>query len=497
MTAAPKRLASLDQISGEARLPGYDPARHGCAIVHLGAGAFHRAHQAVYTDDALTAEGGDWRITGVSLRGTDTADAMQPQNGLYTLIERGAAGSRGRVIASVDRVIAAAREPAAPLRAMVSPQTRIVTLTVTEKAYGIDRTSMAIDPDHPSIAPDLSDPRHPRGAIGLLVESLRLRRDRGVAPFTVLCCDNLPENGHLLRAGVQDFARRIDPDLADWMEAEVCFPSSMVDRITPAATPQTQDEALRLTGCLDLAAIETEPFSQWVIEDRFCNGRPAWEAGGALFVKDVKPYEMMKLRMLNGAHSMLAYCGFIAGCKHVRDAMAHPHLAALVDRHIAAAGSTLPDLAGLDLDSYRRDLISRFCNPAIAHDTYQIAMDGTQKLPQRICAPAAETLSRGGDTRPFAFAVAAWMRYCIGKTDAGTDYPLRDPRQSEIQTALGNASSPAGICAALSQLPGLFPASLADNDSWQDQLTGFLTEMLQHGMDHTLAAAASDLTQVN
>lgn len=496
MSAGPKRLVSLECISGEATRPGYQPARHACGIVHLGAGAFHRAHQAVYTDDALIAEGGDWRITGVSLRGTDVADAMLPQNGLYTLIERGAGEARGRVIASVDKVIAAVREPAAPLKALVSPQTRIVTLTVTEKAYGIDRTSMTVDPRHPSIAADLSDPRHPRGAIGLLVESLRLRRDQDIAPFTVLCCDNLPENGPLLRAGVQDFARRIDPGLAAWIEAEVRFPSSMVDRITPAPTRETLDEAVRLTGCTDLAAIETEPFSQWVIEDDFSNGRPAWEAGGALFVGDVKPYEMMKLRMLNGAHSMLAYAGFVVGCRYVRDVMARPDMAALADRHIGAAGRTLPDLAGMDLDSYRRDLIDRFSNPAIAHETYQITMDGTEKLPQRILAPVTDTLSRGGDLRPFAFAVAAWMRYCIGKTDAGDGYSLRDPRQSEIHAALDDASSPAEISGALSQLPGLFPASLVGNDAWRGQVTDLLAVMLQNGMGRTLAVEASRLTHV-
>ena len=203
----------------------------------------------------------------------------------------------------------------------------------------------------------------------------------------------------------------------------------MVDRITPAVTAETLSQAQRATALIDLAAIETEPFTQWVIEDRFSAGRPAWNAGGALFVDDVAPYEMMKLRMLNGSHSLIAYTGHVAGHRYVRDVMAQPTLAPLVARHLAAAASTLETLPGVDLDAYAEDLQTRFRNPAIAHETYQIAMDGSEKLPQRILAPAAEVLARGGDIRPFAFAVAAWMRYAHGRTEAGEPYELRDPRQ--------------------------------------------------------------------
>lgn len=312
MTAAP-RPTSLQDVTGPASLPGYTPSEHGTGIVHLGVGAFHKAHQAMYTDTALAAAGGDWRITGVSLRGTAAADALNPQHGLYTLVERGPDGTRGRVIAAIDRVIAATRDRAAVLDAMTDPATRIVSLTVTEKAYGIDRAAGAVDPSHPAIAADLADPRAPAGAVGLIVEALRRRRAAGARPFTALCCDNLPDNGGLLRTGVLDFAGRIDPELRRWIEDEGRFPATMVDRITPAATEATLGAAEDLTGCRDLAAVETEPFTQWVIEDRFADGRPAWELGGALFVDDVAPFERMKLRMLNGSHSMLAYAGFLSG----------------------------------------------------------------------------------------------------------------------------------------------------------------------------------------
>lgn len=477
-----RRLASLADVTGPAALPGHDPAAHGCGIVHIGAGAFHRAHQAVYTDDALARSGGDWRITGVSLRGTEVADALNPQNGLYTLIERSAGGTTARVIASIDRVIAASRDRAAPLAAMANAGTRLVSLTVTEKAYGIDRAAMDADPAHPAVAADLANPRAPQGVLGLIVESLRLRRDAGIAPFTVLCCDNLPENGTLLAAGVTGFARRIDPDLACWIATNVAFPSSMVDRITPAATDETRAEAARQTGCEDHGAIETEAFSQWVIEDRFPSGRPDWEAGGALFIDDVKPYEHMKLRMLNGAHSMLAYAGFLSGHPFVRDVMGNKALARLVDRHMRAAAATLPPLVGIELDRYRADLLARFTNPAIAHQTYQIAMDGTEKLPQRILAPALEALAAGGDIRPFAFAVAAWMRYCLGRTDGGEAYALRDPRESEIVAALSGKATAEGISAALHALPGLFPRALAGDAAWMAAVTAALGEMLARGM---------------
>ncbi|MEZ5797806.1 MAG: mannitol dehydrogenase family protein [Paracoccaceae bacterium] len=475
------RLSSLAAIRGQARLPGYDPAAHGRGIVHLGIGAFHRAHQAVLTDDALAAAGGDWRITGVSLRSTAVAEAMNPQNGLYTLIERGAAGTSARVIAAIRDVIAA--DPVATLAALVDPAVRIVTLTVTEKGYGIDRATGLFDPEHPAVRADLATPDAPSGALGLLVAALAARRRAGQAPFTVLSCDNLPENGRLLRGGVISFARIQDPDLADWIAAEVAFPSSMVDRITPAPTDETLAEARRQTGCTDLAAVETEPFLQWVIEDRFPQGRPAWEAGGAIFVADVAPYERMKLTMLNGSHSMLAYAGFLSGHRHVRDVMTDPALARLVARHLRAAAAELPALPGVDLATYAAALEGRFRNPAIAHETYQIAMDGTQKLPQRIFQPALSALAGGRPLAPFAFATAAWMRYALGQTDAGQPYDLRDPRAAEINAALTAAPQEAGaIFDALSGLPGLMPDALRAAADWRAAVVGPLARMLAEGM---------------
>lgn len=485
-----RRLSSLARVNGPASLPGYDPAAHGRGIVHLGIGAFHRAHQAAVTDAALAARGGDWRITGVSLRSQDVARAMNPQNGLYTLIERGAAGTSARVIAAIDHVIAA--DPAATLTALCDPGVRIVTLTVTEKGYGIDRATRAPDPDHPAVRADLAAPLTPAGTLGLLVAALARRRQAGHLPLAVLSCDNLPENGALLREGVLGFARLTDPALADWIAATVTFPSSMVDRITPAATADTLAEAARQTGCTDLAAVETEPFLQWVIEDAFPHGRPEWEAGGALFVSDVAPYEQMKLTMLNGSHSMLAYAGFLSGQRFVRDVMTDPALSRLVARHLQAAAAELPPLPDIDLGAYAQALRERFRNPAIAHETRQIAMDGTEKLPQRIFNPALLALQRGHDLRPFAFATAAWMRYALGRTDAGAPYPLRDPREDAIRSALAAVpAEAAAISASLLALPGLVPSQLCAAPTWRQAVTDSLHRILSGGMRAAILAEAS------
>lgn len=475
------RLSNTDQITGPAARPGYTPAEHGAGIVHLGLGAFHRAHQAVMTDDALAQQGGDWRIIGVSLRSKEIARELNAQNGLFTLIERGAAGTSARVIGAIDRVIAA--DAGATLAALCDPTIKVVTLTVTEKGYGIEPASRLPDTTNPVVAADLTRPDAPEGVLGLLVAAIRSRREAGVEAFTVLSCDNLPENGALLRDGVIGFARLAGDDaLADWIAGHIAFPSSMVDRITPAATDDTLAEATRLTGCTDLAAIETEPFTQWVIEDHFPAGRPAWQAGGALFVPDVTPYEQMKLTMLNGSHSMLAYSGFLAGQAYVRDVMNHPDLSALVTRHMTAAAGLLQPLPGVDFQDYASALAERFANPAIAHETFQIAMDGTQKLPQRIFQPACAALAAGRDLRPFAFATAMWMRFCLCRRDDGTSYELRDPRAAEITAAIGATNGSAReLSHAFHALAHFIPDTLAADAHWRAQIQHVLATALDQG----------------
>lgn len=438
-------------------MPAYRPQDHGVGIVHLGLGAFHKAHQAVYTDDALAARGGDWRIRGVSLRSPEAAEALNPQGGCYTLLTRGAEGAEARIVGSIADVLVAPDDPEAVIAAIADPMVRVVTLTVTEKAYGIDPATSGLDGTHEAVRHDLTNPSSPRGAVGFLAAGLARRAADGSGPLTIVSCDNLPHNGQVLRRLVMEFAAQTRPDLRGFIESEARFPSTMVDRITPAATEATLRDAAALTGADDRAAVETEPFTQWVIEDDFAGERPFWEAGGALFVADVAPFEEMKLRMLNGAHSLLAYAGFGAGYETVAEAMEDESLARLAERQMMAAARTLPDLPGIDIDAYRRDLLARFRDTAIRHLTYQIAMDGTQKLPPRIFA----ALATGADPEPFAFAVASWMHYARGQRSDGSRYALRDPREAEIASRLATVEPEAGaVFEALASLPGFVPAGI-------------------------------------
>ncbi|HHW33529.1 MAG TPA: mannitol dehydrogenase family protein [Paracoccus solventivorans] len=477
-------LTRLTDLPPGVARPGYDRAAHGFGILHLGLGAFHRAHQAVYTDDALAAEGGDWRILGANLRSRDIAQALNAQDGLYTVLERGPQ-DRARVIGAHGPAIGG--DPAAILRAACDPAIRILSLTVSEKAYGIDRAAMDADPAHPAVAHDLAQPQAPQGVLGIITAALAARLAARVAPFTVLCCDNLPDNGVLLRAGVLGFARRRDPDLAARIADLVAFPATMVDRITPAVTPQTLADVQALTDHRDLACVETEPFSQWVIEDHFPQGRPAWEAGGAQLVADVRAHEAMKLRMLNGAHSLIAYAGQLLGLPHVRDAVADPDLAPLIRCHMQAAGATLPRGAGLDPEAYAQALMARFANPAIAHQTRQIAMDGTEKLPQRWFAPAAEALAAGADPRPFALATAVWLAW-LAQLAARNETP-DDPRGAALLDLAQRAGADDGaLVASVLALPGLAPAALTGHRGFIDTTRDLLGTIRRGGLRAALAA---------
>ncbi|WP_299842615.1 mannitol dehydrogenase family protein [uncultured Paracoccus sp.] len=477
-------LTDLTDLPSSVIRPGYDRDALGVGILHLGLGAFHRAHQAVYTDDALAAEGGDWRILGANLRSTEMPQAMTAQNGLYSLLERSET-DRLRVIGAHGQK-AIGGDAAGILKAASDPAIRILSLTVSEKAYGIDRAAMDIDETHPAVATDLARPDAPQGVLGIITAALAARHAAGHAPFTVLCCDNLPDNGTLLRAGVLGMARRLDPDLAARIADQVAFPATMVDRITPAVTDRTLSDVERLTGHRDLAAVETEPFTQWVIEDHFPQGRPAWEAGGAEFVHDVGAHEAMKLRMLNGSHSLIAYLGQMLGLRYVRDVVADRALSALVLRHMRAAGTTLPRNAGLDAPSYAEALMDRFRNPAIAHETRQIAMDGTEKLPQRWFSPSVDLLGSGGDLRPYAFATAVWLGW-LSELAAKGEQP-NDPRAARLMQLVGQAGPDAGaLTASVLSLPGLAPDALVWDEGFAGATSRLLTRIRAEGLRAVLA----------
>jgi fructuronate reductase len=458
-----ERLSARTPLPSGVARPGYDRAALKPGIVHIGFGAFHRAHQAVYTDSVLQQNFGDWGIVGVSLRSLEPIRDLRAQDHLFSVTSRGAQGDDVRVIGSVIGGLSAVEDRDALLALLADPAIRIVSMTVTEKAYGIDPVHGGLDRSHPAVAADLTDPQAPIGVVGFIVEGLARRRTACHPPFTVLCCDNLPTNGRVVRRLVIEMAEARDPSLAVWISDHGAFPSTMVDRIVPAATEETRQRAAALLGAEDRLALDTEPFLQWVIEDRFVSGRPAWEMADALFVEDVEPYEKMKLRLLNGAHSMIAYLGQLTGLDYVRDVMAVPDHVLRVRRHMQAAARTLDPVPGIDLAAYQEQLLERFANPTIAHRTRQIAMDGSQKLPQRIFAAAVDDLAAGCDGAVFAEATALWLAYIRRTSD------IEDPRREELRQAAARVTED-DPSAAFFDLPGLFPPALCEDRPWRDRL---------------------------
>ena len=374
------RSSALERLGGEPRRWRYQREQLRVGIVHLGLGAFQRAHQAVYTEDALELDFGPFGICGVSLRSAAVRDRLAPQDGLYTVVTRSAEGEQLRVIGCLKEILVGPEDPAAVVRRIADPEIAVVSLTVTEKGYCHDPATGTLDAGHPDIRHDLEQPERPQSAIGALVGGLDMRRRRGGSPPTVLCCDNLPHNGRTLRGVALAFAALRDDGLARWLEAEVAFPCTMVDRIVPATTDADLGAVATRLGLEDAAPVVTEPFSQWVVEDRFTGPRPGWERVGAELVADVGPYEEMKLRLLNGSHSALAYLGFLAGFEHVFEVMRAPEFVEFVRRMMALEVAPTVHVP-TDLEAYQARLLERFANPAIRHRTAQIAMDGSQKLP--------------------------------------------------------------------------------------------------------------------
>ncbi|PND27597.1 mannitol dehydrogenase family protein [Sinorhizobium sp. M4_45] len=476
---------TIDRLPPTVKRPDYDLGPVTVGIVHLGIGAFHRAHQAAYTD-ALLSENPSWGICGVSLRSPETRDALQPQDGLYTLAVQDGEGSDLSVIGSVVELLCAPEDPEAVLRRMADPATRIVSLTITEKGYCHNPATGTLDEGHPDIVHDLANPARPRSAIGFIVEAISRRVSAGIAPFTLLSCDNLPGNGHVLKRIVTQFAELRDPALAAVIR-NVASPSTMVDRIVPATTDGDRSAVAAAMGLEDAWPIMTEPFRQWVIEEDFPLGRPAWEKAGALFVQDVSAFEFMKLRLLNGSHSTLAYLGYLAGAETVADAMSLPGMEALVEglmRH--EVSPTLPELPGFDLPAYRAELLQRFRNPALRHRTWQIAMDGSQKLPQRLLGSIRDRLHAEAGYDRLALGVAAWMRYARGLDEAGRPIDVRDPHAARIAGLAQGIDEPDRIVDAFLTMTDVFGTDLPASAPFRAALIKALDGLLRNGSAATL-----------
>ncbi len=475
-----KRLAeaTLAAAPAEIERPGYDRAALATGVVHLGVGAFHRAHQAVVFDDLARQGDMRWGVLGASLRSPTVADQLNPQDGLYTVNVRDGSSTRTRVIGALQAVQVAPEAPPRLVRAMSKPTVHLATLTVTEKGYALDESD------------DLSAPRT---APGLIAAALAERKAQGLAPFTAVSCDNLSGNGGRLKAAVMGVALAHDPNLADWIERHGAFPESMVDRIVPATTPDDIAALAKRLRLRDEAMVKTEPFSQWIIEDRFAGARPNFEAVGVQIAASVAPWEAAKLRLLNGAHSMIAYLGGLAGIAFVHEFIARPEGAALVERLWDEAASTLDPPPGLDIPAYRAALMARFADPALQHRTRQIAMDGSQKIPQRLLAPIAVRLQRGQSIDILALAVAAWMRWQDGRDDSGAAVIVEDPLAAVTAKRLAASYEPEARVAALLGIGAVFEPKLAANLQLRSALVGWMHRLNSFGALGTIERAAAGI----
>ena len=463
-----------------------DKAGLRAGVVHLGLGAFARAHMIPATEAAMAASGArDWGVLGVSLRHADVRDALESSRFDYTLAlrdadEHGTPRERRETLRSLLGVLVAPEDPQAVLDAIAAPATRIVSLTVTEKGYHHDPATGALKRDDPGLAHDLAQPPSPRTTLGFLVHGLALRRARGLGPVTLLSCDNLPSNGATLRGLVLDFAAQVDARLADWIASACRFPNGMVDRIVPRND--------------DLAVVTAEPFFDWAIEDDFAAGRPDWTVYGARFVAQAEPFEKLKLRMVNGSHSAIAYLGVLAGWDTVDRAIAEPALRRFVEAMMREEiEPTLAGMAGMEgvgLAAYRARLVERFSNPALAHRTKQIAMDGSQKIPQRWLGTVHDRLASDASIDHLALALAAWLQFLGGVDEAGRGHTIDDPLAAELRDLHARAARAPTETARAATLLGFAPVfgTLGREHGVVDAVARQATRLRRNGVRATLEA---------
>lgn len=465
-------------------------------IVHLGIGAFHRAHQAAYTHKVAQQNNDVWNIIGVSLRSASVANQLNPQDGLYTLVEEGGCTTKTSVISSISKVLVAPESPESVVASIAHKNIHIVSLTITEKGYCHDPASGELNFSHPDIQFDLNNLSSPKTAIGFLVSGIQQRVEAKLPALTVMSCDNLPDNGHLLKKLVIHFAEQISPELAKTIRNEYCFPCTMVDRIAPAVTPQQIEHYANKLGYEDQALVVTEPFSQWVIENSFAGIRPAWDDVGVLFVNNVSQFETMKLRLLNGSHSSIAYLGYLANKTYVADVMQVPELAKFI-KHIMF-NELLPSVtvpAGIDLENYCHALLERFENPNLHHKTQQIAMDGSQKLPQRLLKPLDFHLDKANEqdsTSAYSgicLVLAAWMQYISGLNLSGEKIDVSDPWSAKFAELAELSQIPAQANSSESTLSEqqyvehllnvheIFGSELSQNQDVKDLIVSSLTQL--------------------
>ncbi|MDQ2847748.1 MAG: mannitol dehydrogenase family protein [Actinomycetota bacterium] len=431
---------NLADIGATVKVPGYDRSAVTVGMMHVGVGGFHRAHQAMYTDAVLAQGATDWGICGVGVLPGDQKmrDALQSQDYLYTLVTKAPDGSLdARVIGSIVDYRYAPDDPAGVIEAMADPAVRIVSLTVTEGGYSLNQVTGEFDPSAADIQADLaSGSTAPTTAFGLITAALQCRRDRDIPAFTVMSCDNLQGNGQLAATAFTAFASLKDPDLGAWVASHVSFPNCMVDRITPVTTDEDRAMVATQFGIIDAWPVVCEPFTQWALEDDFPDSRPAWETVGAQLVPDVKPYELMKLRLLNSSHQGIAYFGYLGGYRLVHEAAQDPTMAQFLLAYMKnEATPTLAAVPGVDLDTYRHELIERFSNAGVKDTVARLAAESSDRIPKWLVPVVRDNLSADRDVTLSAAICASWARYAEGTDDNGEPIEIVDRLADERKAA--------------------------------------------------------------
>ena len=479
---------TLTELPATVVQPSYNRVGKRNGIVHIGVGAFHRAHQAVYTDDALAIEGGDWLITGISLKSPKVRDQLSPQDGYYTVAVNQHNSTHYRVVGSISQVLYAKESIGRILTLMSKPEVRIITLTITEKGYTHDPVTGELLLDHPDIFHDLNNFDKPVTAIGLITSVLNRRMRQESTGLSVLSCDNLSGNGRMLNKLVLSFAEQVSARLVNWINVNVSFPSSMVDRIVPATRQQDIRDFTISSRILDEGLVVTEPFSQWVIEDDFVSGRPAWDKAGALLVNDVKLYEDAKLRMLNGCHSAVAYLGYQAGYEFVAEVIANHHFECFI-RYLMQEEitPTVTTPARFHMKCYQESIIERFKNTSIKHRTSQIAMDGSQKLQQRLINTILDRLNKGKSIDALCLVIASWMRYVMGKDEAGRPYKVQDPLAGRFRKIIADTNGdPEKMARSLMKVNEIFYKQLKYYPEFGERVSYWLKQILEMGTSVTV-----------
>lgn len=458
-------------------------------LLHLGFGAFHRAHQSVFNAETNKKSNDPWFFYVVNLRNdAEIIHLLKEQNLKFHVLEQ---GNSEKKLKEIDIIFDALHPQINTVEGIIEkiaePQLAIVSLTVTEKGYCVDHATGKLDLNNPSIIEDLKNPTQPTSAIGYIVQGLALRKARGLSGLSVMSCDNLMENGHMAKNAVLGFAEQLDQNLAKWIKENVSFPCTMVDRIAPAVTNEVLTEVDQLLGYKDPCAVACESFRQWIIEDNFVAGRPDWNLAGAEFVNDVRPFEQMKLRMLNGSHSFLAYLGYLAGYEHISDCMNDPsYQKAALQLMLNEQRPTLNMPTDINLTQYGKHLIERYKNTNIKHRTWQIAMDGSQKLPPRMLESIQFHLDNGSNFDLLSLGVAAWMCYVSGTDEKGNEIDVRDPMVEKFKQIYAQTGLSINAVDALLKLENIFPPSLSANNTFVESVKKAYQSLLDNGAKQTV-----------